>query len=178
MCLQAHAHYRKTPSQENEIRETQSSKVTFRSGSLSSTQSVLHSHWYWWSSFVPGSLLLLLLSHFSHVPLYVTPRTAAHQAPLSLGFSRQEHWSGLPFPFRMHACMQSRFSRVRLCATPWTAVHQAPLSTGFSRQEFWSGLPFPSPGSLLGSGNKTETGSNRNPFSDLCSCHFLLFACL
>ena len=101
MCLQAHAHYRKTRSQENEIRETQSSKVTFWSGSLSSTQSVLHSHWYWWSSFVPGSLLLLLLSH---VPLYVTPRTAAHQAPLSLGFSRQEHWSGLPFPFPMHAC--------------------------------------------------------------------------
>ena len=28
----------------------------------------------------------------------VTPQTAAHQAPLSLGFSRQEHWSGLPFP--------------------------------------------------------------------------------
>ena len=27
---------------------------------------------------------------------------AAHQAPLSLGFSRQEHWSGLPFPFPMH----------------------------------------------------------------------------
>ena len=63
---------------------------------------------------------------------------------LSLGFSRQEHWSGLPFPSPMHACMLSRFSRVRLCATPWTATHQAPLSTGFSRQEYWSGLPFPS----------------------------------
>ena len=30
------------------------------------------------------------------VQLFATPRTAAHQAPLSLGFSRQEHWSGLP----------------------------------------------------------------------------------
>ena len=30
--------------------------------------------------------------------LLVTPRTAAHQAPLSMGFSRQEYWSGLPFP--------------------------------------------------------------------------------
>ena len=30
--------------------------------------------------------------------LCVTPQTAAHQAPLSLGFSRQEYWSGLPFP--------------------------------------------------------------------------------
>ena len=41
--------------------------------------------------------LLLLLSHFSHVRLCETPQTAAHQAPPSLGFSRQEHWSGLPF---------------------------------------------------------------------------------
>ena len=31
-----------------------------------------------------------------------TPQTAAHQAPLSLGFSRQERWSGLPFPSPMH----------------------------------------------------------------------------
>ena len=43
-------------------------------------------------------LLLLLLSRFSRVRLCATPETAAHQAPLSLGFSRQEHWSGLPFP--------------------------------------------------------------------------------
>ena len=35
--------------------------------------------------------LLILLSHFSHVRLCATP---------SLGFSRQEHWSGLPFPFQ------------------------------------------------------------------------------
>ena len=39
-------------------------------------------------------LLLLLLSHFSCVWLCVTPQTGAHQAPPSLGFSRQEHWSG------------------------------------------------------------------------------------
>ena len=48
------------------------------------------------------NLLLLLLCHFSCVRLCVTPETAAHQAPLSLGFSRQEHWSGLPFPSPMH----------------------------------------------------------------------------
>ena len=47
-------------------------------------------------------LLLLLLHRFSRVQLCVTPETAAHQAPLSLGFSRQEHWSGLPFPSPMH----------------------------------------------------------------------------
>ena len=48
------------------------------------------------------SLLLLLLSRFSRVRLCVTPQTAAHQAPPSLGFSGQEHWSGLPFPSPMH----------------------------------------------------------------------------
>jgi len=42
--------------------------------------------------------LLLLLSCFSRVRLCATPETAAHQALPSLGFSRQEHWSGLPFP--------------------------------------------------------------------------------
>ena len=46
--------------------------------------------------------LLLLLSHFSRVRLCVTPQTAAHQAPPTWGFSRQEHWSGLPFPSPMH----------------------------------------------------------------------------
>ena len=34
----------------------------------------------------------------SHVWLFVTPWTAAHQAPLSMGFSRQEYWSGVPLP--------------------------------------------------------------------------------
>ena len=47
-------------------------------------------------------LLLLRLSHFSRVRLCATPQTAAHQAPWSLGFSRQEHWSGLPFPSPIH----------------------------------------------------------------------------
>ena len=35
---------------------------------------------------------------FSRVRLFATPWTAAHQAPLSMKFSRQEHWSGLPCP--------------------------------------------------------------------------------
>ena len=47
-------------------------------------------------------MLLLLLCCFSRVQLCATPETAAHQAPPSLGFSRQEHWSGLPFPSPMH----------------------------------------------------------------------------
>ena len=88
---------------------------------------------------------LLLLSRFSRVQLCVTPQTAAHQAPLCLGFSRQEHWNGLPFSSPMHACILSHLSHVQLCATPWTVAHQSPLSLGFSRQEHWSRLPFPSP---------------------------------
>ena len=47
-------------------------------------------------------MLLLLLSHFSRVRFCVTPETAAHQVPPSLGLSRQEHWSGLPFPSPIH----------------------------------------------------------------------------
>ena len=88
---------------------------------------------------------MCVLSHFTHVWPSVTSWTVACQAPLSLGFSRQEHWSGLPFPSPMHACILSHFSCVQLCATLWRAAHQAPLSTGFSRQEYWSRLPFPSP---------------------------------
>ena len=53
-------------------------------------------------------LLLLLLSRFSRVQLCATPQTAAHQAPPSLGFSRQEYWSGLPFPSPMHESEKSK----------------------------------------------------------------------
>ena len=39
------------------------------------------------------------MKSLSHVRLFATPWTIAHQAPLFMGFSRQEYWSGLPFPF-------------------------------------------------------------------------------
>ena len=57
----------------------------------------------YWSSETPmyqyfPSLLWLKVKSFSHVQLFATPWTVAHQAPLSMGFSRQEYWSGLPFP--------------------------------------------------------------------------------
>ena len=56
-------------------------------------------------------LLLLLLSRFSRVRLCATPETAAHQPPPSLGFSRQEHWSGLPFPSPMQESEKWKWSR-------------------------------------------------------------------
>ena len=87
-------------------------------------------------------------------PTLCDPMDLAHQAFPSMGFPRQEYWSGLPFPspgdlpnprikagyYYIAAKLLSHFSRV----TPQTAAHQAPLSLGFSRQEHWSGLPFPS----------------------------------
>ena len=56
-----------------------------------------------------------LLSCFSRVQLSAIPETAAHQAPPSLGFSRQEHWSGLPFPSPMH---ESKSEVTQSCPTP------------------------------------------------------------
>ena len=69
--------------------------------------------------------------------------TAAHPAPPSMGFSRQEYWSGLPLPspgLVAESCPN--------LTTPGTVTCQAPLFIGFSRQEYWSRLPFPSPGDL------------------------------
>ena len=46
----------------------------------------------------------------SSVLLFSTPWTVAHQAPLSMGFSRQEYWSGLPFPSPMHESKKWKWS--------------------------------------------------------------------
>ena len=45
-----------------------------------------------------GSTRLCVLSRFSQVQFFATPWTIGHQAPVSMGFSRREYWSGLPFP--------------------------------------------------------------------------------
>ena len=58
----------------------------------------------------PYPLPLLLLNRFSCVRLCATPWTAFHQAPPSLGFSRQEHWSGLPFPSPVHETEKWKWS--------------------------------------------------------------------
>ena len=55
-----------------------------------------HKSHYW------ACTLKVKVKSLSHVQLFETPWTAAHQAPPSLGFSRQEHWNGLPFPSPMH----------------------------------------------------------------------------
>ena len=76
-------------------------------------------------------LLLLLLSHISRVWFCATTQMAAHQAPPSLGFSRQEHWSGLPFPSPMHKSEKWKWSRSVVsnsshpmdCSLPGSSIH-------------------------------------------------------
>ena len=80
-------------------------------------------------------------------PTLCDPIDSSPPGSPSLGFSRQEHWSGLPFSFsnawKWKVKVKS-LSRARLLATPWTAAYQAPPSMGFFRQEYWSGVPLPS----------------------------------
>ena len=116
-------------------------------------------------------LCLCVLSHFSHVQLFATPWTVARQAPLCMGFPKEEYWSGLlcPLPEDLPEApttvqWQSWDSNPGGCvyvlsctcfsANPWTVDHQAPLFMGFSSQEYWSGLPCPPPGDLLTQGSK------------------------
>ena len=77
--------------------------------------------------FQPAFGTLLLLSSFSRVRLCVTPWTAAQQAPPSLEFSRQEHWSGLPFPSPMHESEVTQscptLSDPMDCSLPGSSVH-------------------------------------------------------
>ena len=107
------------------------------------------------------------LKSLSRVRLFVTPWTAAYQAPLSMGFSRQEYWSGLPFPSPMHESEKWKWSCVWLLVTPWTTAYQAPPSMGFSRQEYWSGVPLPSPGlwSMGSQRIRQDWGTNTFTFS-------------
>ena len=55
-----------------------------------------------WTSRIDILIYTLLLSQLSHIQLFVTPWTVACQGLLSIGFSRQEYWSGLPFPYPRH----------------------------------------------------------------------------
>ena len=69
-----------------------------------------------------------MLSHFSCVQLSMTPWTMARRGPLSMGFSRQEYWSGLPFPspgikYEVSEMSEVKsLSHVQLFVTPWTVA--------------------------------------------------------
>ena len=108
---------------------------------------------HWDNRVCMTNVLACLLSPFSHVQLFAILWTAARQAPLSIGFSREEYWSGLPFPppgesswpgdwtrisyvscrgwralYHCDLCLVSHC--VRLFATSWIVPFQVPLSMG------------------------------------------------
>ena len=96
---------------------------------------------------VMTNLLLLLLSHFSHVRLCATSQTASYQAPLSLGFSRQEHWNGCHFLLQ---CMKVKsvsevvqscltLSDLMNCSLPGSSIHE------IFQAKLLEWVPLPSP---------------------------------
>ena len=88
----------------------------------------------------------------SRVQLFGTPWTVAYQAPPSMGFSRQEDWSGLPFP--------SPENLPNPGIEPGSPTFQVDALTSEPPgkiKEYWSGLPFLSPGDLPNPG--IEPGS-------------------
>ena len=84
-------------------------------------------------------LLLLLLSHFSRVRLLATSWTAAHQAPPSMGFSRQEYWSGVPLSSPQGWCWGQG---TEPGGTGSKEIQQSLVSS----QEGWTGRMFPEDG--------------------------------
>ena len=84
-----------------------------------------------------------MLSHFSPVRLFATPRTVAHQAPPSMGFSRQEYWSGLLCPSPGHLSDPGTELKSRVSAAlAGILYHQRNLGSpqihGFSSVQFSS----------------------------------------
>ena len=77
-------------------------------------------------------LLQCMLSRFSCVRLCATPWTAAHQAPLSTGFSRQEYWNGLPFPSPIRAGAISKVNdKVSLILTVYIFLKNIGTQEGY-----------------------------------------------
>ena len=94
-------------------------------------------------------MLLLLLSHFSHVrlcacdPIDGSPPGSPVPGILQ---ARTLEWVAISFSSAWKWKVKVKLlRRVQLLATSWAAAYQAPLSMGFSRQEDWSGVPVPSP---------------------------------
>ena len=74
-----------------------------------------------------------MLSCFSSMWLSATPWSVAHQAPLYMGFSRQEYWSGLPCPFPENLKEMATQSSILAWRIPWTEEPGGLQSTGSQR---------------------------------------------
>ena len=91
--------------------------------------------------------MLLLLSHFSHIWLFVTPWATAYQVPLSMEFSRQEYWSGLPLPspIQQHDASSKQFGGSTLpFHSEWFTIvyHGQKLRSGVSICHFLHSGPY------------------------------------
>ena len=82
-------------------------------------------------------------------PTLCNPRDGSPPGSPSLGFSRQEHWCGLPLPSQMHESEKwkwkvkvNSFSRVWLLVTPWTAAYQAVRGICQARVLEWGAIAF------------------------------------
>ena len=79
---------------------------------------------------------MCVLCHFNHVRLFATPCTVAFQASLSMGFPKQEYWSGLPFTSLVDLPdpgMESVSLHWQVCSLPLVPVGKLYLKCQFSR---------------------------------------------
>ena len=120
----------------------------------------------------PSPRLCYVLSRFSHVPLFVTYWTVAHQAPVSMGFSRQEYWGGLPFPSQeiflpqgLNLCLMSPAfsSRFFNNSTTWEAPQIASLQKK-------ANFPFYQPCLLIGFSMASSRASTFSSNSKVIFC--------
>ena len=115
-------------------------------------------------AFSPMATWLMCVKSLSRVRLFVTPWTVAHQAPLSVGFSRQEYWSGLLFPTPGESSWPRNWTGLSCIAggffTNWTVREALTCSKVSSCNE--GDL-----GSIPGSGRSPGEG-NGNPLQYSC----------
>ena len=132
--------------------------------------------------------MLLLLSHFSRVQLCAIPQTAAHQAPPSQGFSRQEHWSGCHFLLQ---CMKvkSESEVAQSCPTLHDPMDCSPPGSSArgifqARVLEWGAIAFSSVCNYFSNFISFKRSSLKNLCStsykmiETDSCEVMLFQCL
>ena len=121
-------------------------------------------------------LLLLLLSHFSHVWLCDPIDGSPPDSPVpGILQARTPEWVAISFSNTWKWKVKGKsLSRIQLLATPWTAAHQAPPSMGFSRQEYWSGVPLPSPKGSVFFTKVESTLTNHHHLKMDNMCYFTL----
>ena len=111
----------------------------------------------------------------SHVQLFVTPWTVACQAPLSVGFSRQEYWSGLPFPsLKPHS--KQRLKKKKENCSGYTRYEENRIKAHCKRDQITK-----EPSSRRGSKGTTKQSENmkkKGNNKSLCMHAYSLQSCL